>query len=439
MRFAIAQQLKLKRNALPQTSDDDADDDEDAGQLIIDEAKEMAAVAAATAAPTTTSAPAGGPVLAADGKIGETADLASVSKLLNNAVAQTFQQYFQNDAADVVGKKASLSLLDAGKVAAAAAAVVATVNTNGSASDEPDDDFSSCDSAGSEYGGAPSDGQPSSSSASLAKKKKSAYSNAPHRVSCPYCSRKFPWTSSLRRHILTHTGQKPYKCPQCPLWFTTKSNCDRHLLRKHGNSSNGGSSAANSNSSGAGNASNVDANGAAINSRNVPDRPFKCALCPSSTFATSDNLKKHVDSKHCPGHTGSNHNGSSGGASSSSHAGSSSGSGSDEETSHKNATSNVADVSADGGDGAELAFKCHLCESGYAERDQVLKHLKFAHSEEFDLLVSKGALNNDDDGDCQASPNADEDDATGEDYEQVRGKFPDYLNRKVNIYSFPLH
>merc|ERR1719410_3197467 len=69
-------------------------------------------------------------------------------------------------------------------------------------------------------------------------KKKSAYSAAPHKMSCPYCSRKFPWSSSLKRHILTHTGQKPFKCTECPLWFTTKSNCDRHILRKHGNNNN---------------------------------------------------------------------------------------------------------------------------------------------------------------------------------------------------------
>ena len=36
--------------------------------------------------------------------------------------------------------------------------------------------------------------------------RRSAYSAAPHKIDCPFCFRKFPWTSSLNRHILTHTG-----------------------------------------------------------------------------------------------------------------------------------------------------------------------------------------------------------------------------------------
>merc|ERR1712012_410665 len=78
----------------------------------------------------------------------------------------------------------------------------------------------------------------SESSGGLDDKKMSAYSAAPHRMKCPFCSRKFPWSSSLKRHILTYTGQKPSKCTECPLWFTTKSNCDRHIVRKHGNNNN---------------------------------------------------------------------------------------------------------------------------------------------------------------------------------------------------------
>ncbi|XP_032870481.1 ras-responsive element-binding protein 1 [Amblyraja radiata] len=68
----------------------------------------------------------------------------------------------------------------------------------------------------------------------LIKAKKNSYSNSVQKITCPYCPRLFPWASSLQRHMLTHTGQKPYPCPTCEAYFSTKSNCERHLLRKHG-------------------------------------------------------------------------------------------------------------------------------------------------------------------------------------------------------------
>nr|XP_015210078.1 PREDICTED: ras-responsive element-binding protein 1 isoform X2 [Lepisosteus oculatus] len=66
------------------------------------------------------------------------------------------------------------------------------------------------------------------------KGKKNAYANSLQKMTCPFCPRVFPWASSLQRHMLTHTGQKPYPCPKCDAFFSTKSNCERHLLRKHG-------------------------------------------------------------------------------------------------------------------------------------------------------------------------------------------------------------
>ncbi|KAM6900110.1 ras-responsive element-binding protein 1 [Xenentodon cancila] len=87
-------------------------------------------------------------------------------------------------------------------------------------------------------GGAKEVGKPSAAVAAIAvpqsKGKKNAYSNSVQKMTCSYCPRVFPWASSLQRHMLTHTGQKPFPCPRCDAFFSTKSNCERHLLRKHG-------------------------------------------------------------------------------------------------------------------------------------------------------------------------------------------------------------
>ncbi|KAK7497627.1 hypothetical protein BaRGS_00011022 [Batillaria attramentaria] len=94
------------------------------------------------------------------------------------------------------------------------------------------------------------------------KKKRNSYADSPHKLNCPYCPRSFPWVSSLNRHLLTHTGQKPFKCPRCPVTFSTKSNRERHLIRKHG------------------------VNMLDPASRQTMDRPYKC------------NLLKHYKERH---------------------------------------------------------------------------------------------------------------------------------------------
>ncbi|KAK7072380.1 hypothetical protein SK128_024909 [Halocaridina rubra] len=51
---------------------------------------------------------------------------------------------------------------------------------------------------------------------------------------CQLCGRMFGQTEDLRRHIRTHTGEKPYKCPYCPYRAAVKSSVLRHARTVHG-------------------------------------------------------------------------------------------------------------------------------------------------------------------------------------------------------------
>ena len=55
----------------------------------------------------------------------------------------------------------------------------------------------------------------------------------PQKYGCPFCSKIMQQPSWLKRHILIHTGEKPFQCKHCVYAAKRNSQLDRHILSKH--------------------------------------------------------------------------------------------------------------------------------------------------------------------------------------------------------------
>ncbi|XP_034249713.1 zinc finger protein 705F-like [Thrips palmi] len=57
---------------------------------------------------------------------------------------------------------------------------------------------------------------------------------AANPLQCNTCGVVLSSTSNLKRHFMTHTGERPFRCQVCGVTYTQSNNLKRHYMFTHG-------------------------------------------------------------------------------------------------------------------------------------------------------------------------------------------------------------
>ncbi|KAK6641089.1 hypothetical protein RUM44_012790 [Polyplax serrata] len=110
---------------------------------------------------------------------------------------------------------------------------------------------------------------------------------------CRVCTKTFSRSTNLNKHMKVHTGQKPYFCTDCPKSFATKGDLQRHLII-HSGIKPFGCQLCNQCFS---RKDKLTRHLKLHNNGGLSKLNFKCALC-SVAYHTKLDLEQHVESVH---------------------------------------------------------------------------------------------------------------------------------------------